>query len=115
MDNNLMICSNVVVSDNEVVLVPNREVKNVINTGTYRLVIASNVAASANLPVYIQTAIGNIPLICKYGNTIYANQLRTRYNYIVGYGNENENYENGQFVVFNKICPKSTISPTESV
>ena len=53
MDNNLMICSNVVVSDNEVILVPSREVKNVINTGTYRLVIASNVAASANLPVYI--------------------------------------------------------------
>ena len=115
MCNDLMICSNVEVSENEVVLIPNREVKNLTNTGTYRLIIASNVSSTANLPVFIQTAIGNIPLICKYGNTIYANQLKTRYNYIVGYGSENDNYENGQFVVFNKICPKSVVSTVESV
>ena len=115
MCNDLMICSNVEVSESEIVLIPNREVKNLTNTGTYRLVIASNVSSTANLPVFIQTAIGNIPLICKYGNTIYANQLKTRYNYIVGYGSENDNYENGQFVVFNKICPKSVVSTVESV
>lgn len=115
MDNNLMLCGNIEVNDSEVILVPNREVKNLTNVGTYRLIIASNVSSSANLPVFIKTAIGNIPLICKYGNTVYANQLRTRYNYIVGYGSENDNYENGQFVVFNKIFPKSVISTAESV
>ena len=115
MCNDLIICSSVEVSESEVVLIPNREVKNLTNTGTYRLVIASNVSSTANLPVFIRTAIGNIPLICKYGNTIYANQLKTRYNYVVGYGSQNDNYENGQFVVFNKICPRSVVSTVESV
>ena len=115
MDNNLMICGTIEVSDSEVILIPNREVKNLTNTGTYRLIIASNVQASTNLPVVVQTAIGNIPLICKYGNTVYANQLKTRYNYVIGYGSENDNYENGQFVIFNKICPRSVISTAESV
>ena len=47
MCNDLMICSNVEVSESEVVLIPNREVKNLTNTGTYRLVIASNVSSTA--------------------------------------------------------------------
>ena len=28
------------------------------------------------------------------------------------YGNENENYTNGQFVVQNRVCPRSTPIPS---
>lgn len=106
----LICCSNATTTDTGVVLIPNREIKNLTNANTYRMVIACNVQASSNLPVFIQTSLGNIPILCKYGNTIYANQLRTRYNYAIGYGNANDNYPEGQFVIFNRVCPRATIT-----
>jgi hypothetical protein len=102
-------CSSATTTDTGVVLIPNREVKNVVNTETYGLVICCNAAATANLPVYIQTAIGNIPVLCKAGNTMYANQLNKRVRYPIIYGNQNDNYEDGQFVVLSGVNPRSTV------
>lgn len=99
-----MVISSVTTTDTGVILIPNRTVKNVSNTGNYRLIIACNVEATANLPVYIQTAIGNIPVLCKYGNEVIANMLNKRVNYPIGYGNKNPNYTSGQFVILSCNC-----------
>ena len=100
MNCNTIIVSNVTTGTDEVVLVPNQTIKNLSNTGNYRLIIACNVPdATANYPVSIQVGENNIPLLCKYGNELLANQLNKRVNYPLGYGNENSNYANGQFVI----------------
>jgi hypothetical protein len=104
-----MYISTVTTTDTGVILVPNRAVNTVVNACNYRLIIACNVEATANLPVFIQTTLGNIPVLCKYGNTLYANQLNKRRMYCIGYGNENTNYEDGQFVIFSRVNPRGTI------
>lgn len=105
-------CSNVTTTETGVILVPNNTVKNLVNAETYGLVICNNAAATANLPVFIQTTLGNIPVLCKAGNTMYANQLDTRVKYPIIYGNLNTNYPEGQFVVLSCVCPRSTITAT---
>ena len=114
MNNNTMYISSVTTTGTGVILIPNREVKNLVNTTCYRLIIACNVEATSNLPVFIQTAIGNIPIICEYGNTVYSSQLRKRTMYRVGYGNANDNYTEGQFVMHSSVCPKSTTVETQT-
>lgn len=100
-----IVCSNITTESDAVVLIPNRTIKNVVNTGNYRLILACNIPSpTSNLPVQIQVGENKIPVLCKYGNTLYANQLNKRVNYPVGFGNENENYENGQFVVLTCNC-----------
>lgn len=102
---NTIICSNITTESNVVVLVPNTPIKNVENTGNYRLILACNIPSpTSNLPVQIQVGENNIPVLCKYGNTLYANQLNKRVNYPIGYGNANANYENGQFVILSCNC-----------
>ena len=112
MDCQTMYCSNVTTTETGVILVPNRAVKNLTNAQTYGLVICNGAAATANLPVFIQTAIGNIPVLCKAGNTMYANQLDTRIRYPIIYGNGNENYTNGQFVILSCVNPRSAVAAT---
>lgn len=114
MNCNTMYISSVTTTDTGVILIPNREVKNLINTGNYRLVIACNVEATSNLPVYIQTTLGNIPVLCKYSNQVLANMLNKRVSYPIGYGNENPNYTDGQFVILSCNClnPRGTESTT---
>ena len=116
MNNNIYV-SNVEVTNNEVVLIPNREIKNLTNCGNYGLVLCCGSSASQNLPVYIQTSIGNVPLLCKYGNEIYSSQLNRRYRYPLGYGNQNSNYERGQFIITSCNCinQRSTIEPSTSL
>ena len=75
MNCNTIYCSNAETTTTEVVLVPNREIKTLENTGCYRLVICCNATATSNLPVFIEVNGVNIPVLCKAGNTIYANQL----------------------------------------
>ena len=100
MCNDTILVSNVTTGTDNVVLVPNREIKNLTNTGNYRLIIACNVPdATANYQVFIQVGSNNIPVLCKYGNEILANMLNKRTNYPIGYGNENTNYTNGQFII----------------
>lgn len=106
---NTMYISTVTTTETGVILVPNRTVNTVVNASNYRLIIACNVEVTANLPVFIQTTLGNIPVLCKYGNTLYANQLNKRKMYCIGYGNENTNYADGQFVIFSRVNPRGTI------
>lgn len=89
-----------------VVLNPNRTITqtNLANTFNYNLVIACGLKATNSLPVFIQTSAGNIPLLDKYANPVYSNQLRTRIRYCIGYGNTNTNYTLGQFIVRNNLC-----------
>lgn len=113
---NTILISSAVIEDGNVILIPNRTIRTLTNAETYRFVIAVNVQSSENAPVFIRVGNIDIPVLCKYGNTMYANQLRTRYNYAIGYGNANTNYENGQFVIFNGVCPRSyPIGVVESV
>lgn len=100
-----IICSSTTTTGTGVILIPNRTIKNLTNLSDYRLVLACNISApTSNLPVFIQTAIGNIPVLCKYGNTLYANQLNKRVNYPISYGNQNTNYAKGQFVITSCSC-----------
>ena len=115
--NNTIIVSNVTTGTNEIVLVPNQAIKNVTNLGNYRLIIACNTPeATANYPVAIQVGENNIPLLCKYGNQVLANQLNRRIPYFIGYGNQNTDYTNGQFSVFNTRClnARGTESTTQT-
>ena len=111
MDCNTIYVSNATTTDTTVVLVPNRAIKTLENTGSYRLVICCNATATSNLPVFIQVNGVSIPVLCKAGNTMYANMLQKRVNYGIMYGNDNENYTNGQFVVQDRVCPRSTTIP----
>ena len=112
MDNRTMYISNVETTGTGVILIPNQEVKTLTNATCYRLIIACNVEATANLPVFIQTALGNIPVLCRFSNTLYANQLQKRTMYRIGYGNANDNYTLGQFTMQSNVCPKSETSET---
>ena len=109
---NTIYCSNAITEGTAVRLIPNMDVKTLTNTGCYGLILCCGAAATANLPVLITTDLGDIPVLCKAGNTVYANQLKTRVRYSIMYGNENDNYENGQFVIQNCICPRSAIAST---
>ena len=112
MNNNTIYVSNVINSSNMVVLVPNRTIKTLDNTGCYRLIICCNATATSNLPVFIQVNGVNIPVLCKAGNTVYANQLQKRRNYGIMYGNENDNYVEGQLVIQDRVNPRSQVITT---
>ena len=113
MNNNTIYVSNVINSSNMVVLVPNRAIKTLDNTGCYRLIICCNANATNNVPVYIQVNGVNIPVLCKAGNTMYSSMLQKRVNYSIMYGNDNINYPLGQFVIQNRVCPKAATIPSE--
>ena len=108
---NTIFISSATTTDTGVILIPNREVKTLTNATCYKIIIACNVEATANLPVFIQTSLGNIPVLCRYSNTLYANQLRKRTMYRIGYGNANDNYDLGQFTIQCNVCPKSETAP----
>ena len=111
MNNKTIFCSNAITGDDSVALVPNREIKTLENTGCYRLIVCCNATATSNLPVFIQVNGTNIPVLCKAGNTVYANQIQKRVNYAIMYGDQNAGYVNGQFVIQDRICPRSATIP----
>lgn len=112
MNCNTIYCSNATTTATTVVLIPNRDIKTLENTGCYRLVICCNATATANLPVYIQVNGESVPVLCKAGNVVYANQLQKRKNYGIMYGSENPEYATtGQFVIQDRICPRATTVP----
>lgn len=101
-----------------VILIPSTTItaQKLVDLNKYRLVIACNLKATANLPVYIQTEIGNIPLLCKFaGNNIFPDQLNTRKCYTVVYGNNNVLSSIGQFVLQNCVCPTKGRGTTGSL
>lgn len=107
--NDTMCISSVETTTTGVILIPNREVKTLTNATCYKLIIACNVEATSNLPVFIQTALGNVPVLCRFSNTLYANQLQKRTMYRIGYGDANDNYTLGQFTMQSNVCPKSAV------
>ena len=111
MNCNTIYCSSVIMGDDSVTLVPNRAIKTLENCGLYRLVICCNATATSNLPVFIQVNGVNIDVLCRAGNTLYANQLEKRKSYSIMYGNQNTNYTNGVFVVQDRVCPRSSQVP----
>ena len=115
MNCNTIYCSNATATQTTVVLIPNQEIKTLENTGCYRLVICCNATATSNLPVYIQVGSTPIPVLCKAGNVVYANQLQKRRNYGIMYGNQNPDYANGQFVVQDRICPRASEIPSTTL
>ena len=107
MCNDTIFITKITTTSTGVVLIPNRTVlkNNLGNRCKYNLIIACGLNASASLPVFIQTDQGNIPVLDKYANIVYSNQLKNRTRYCVGYGNDNVAvYELGQFVIFNRLC-----------
>ena len=91
-----------------VVLVPSTTItaSKLFDLNKYKLIIKCNLRATSNLPIYIQTAIGNIPLWCRFaGNNIFPDQLRSRRCYTIVYGNNNVASSIGQFVLQNPVCP----------
>lgn len=111
MNCNTIYCSNAITGDDAITLVPNRAIKTLENTGSYRLIICCNATANTNLPVNIQVNGVDIPVLCKAGNIVYANQLQKRVNYGIMYGNQNSGYINGQFVIQDRLCPRASSVP----
>lgn len=112
MDCKTIYCSNAETTTTTVILIPNQAIKTLENCGSYRLVICCNATATSNLPVYIQVNGESVPVLCKAGNEILANQLQKRKNYSIMYGSENPNYATtGQFVIQDRICPRATSVP----
>lgn len=100
--------SSITTNATQVILVPSTTITalKLADLNKYKLVIACNLRATANLPVYIQTALGPVPLLCKYaGNNIFPDQLRSRKCYTVVYGNNSVLSSVGQFVLQNCVCP----------
>lgn len=103
---NRIFISSLTTTDTGVVLIPNRQIthSNLTNGGKYELIIACGLKATNSLPIFIQTSSGNVPLLDKYANPIFSNQLKTRTKYCIGYGNENTNYTLGQFINYSNLC-----------
>ena len=99
-----IICSQSTTTDTGVILVPNTPITPT-NLSEYRFIIACNInTPTANEPLYIQTTLGNVPVLCKFGNELLANQVNKRVNYPLLYGNQNSNYTLGQFVIPSCSC-----------
>lgn len=99
-----IICSQSTTTDTGVILIPNQSITP-SNLSEFRFIIACNInTPTANEPLFIQTTAGNVPVLCKFGNELYAHQVNKRVNYPLLYGNQNTNYENGQFVIPSCAC-----------
>lgn len=112
---NTIYITSLTTTDTGVILIPNRQITqtNLSNSCKYGLIIGCGLKATNSLPVFIQTSAGNVPLLDKYGNIVYSNQLKTRTKYCIGYGNGNATvYPLGQFVVFNNLCYSCGTSAT---
>lgn len=114
---NTIYITSLTTTDTGVILIPNRQITqaNLTNAFKYNLIIACGLKATNSLPVFIQTSAGNIPVLDKFANPVFSNQLRTRYKYCVGYGNKNTNYTLGQFTVLNNLCGAYTAGSATSV
>ena len=99
-----IICSTSQTTGTGVILIPNTSITPT-NLSEYRFIIACNInTPTANEQLFIQTTAGNVPVLCKFGNELLANQVNKRVNYPLLYGNENGNYEYGQFVIPSCSC-----------
>ena len=116
-----ILISSITTTDTGVILVPSTTITTakLVNLNKYKLIIQCNLKATSNLPVYIQTELGNIPLLCRFAaNNIFPDQLRNRYCYTIVYGNNTTLSTVGQFVLQNSVCPTAgvaTVTTTTNV
>jgi hypothetical protein len=102
-----MLITSATTTSTGVIFIPSETITedDLVNLDKYRMILGCNVRPTANLPIYIQTATGLIPLFCRYAsNDIFPDQLRRRYCYTVVYGNNNVFSSLGQFVLQNSVC-----------
>lgn len=116
-----ILISSITTTDTGVILVPSTTITTakLVNLNKYKLIIQCNLKATSNLPVYIQTELGNIPLLCRFAaNNIFPDQLRNRYCYTIVYGNNTTLSSVGQFVLQNSVCSTAgvaTVTTTTNV
>lgn len=102
-----MIITSATTTSTGVIFVPSETItaEDLVNLDKYRMILTCNVRPTANLPIYIQTETGLVPLFCRYAaNDIFPDQLKRRYCYTVVYGNNNVYASLGQFVLQNSVC-----------
>ena len=107
--------SSITTTDTGVILIPSTTItsQKLVNLNKYRLIIKCDLRATANLPIYIQTELGNIPVLCRFAaNNIFPDQIKNRYCYTVVYGNNSTLSTVGQFVLQNSVCPTAGVIPT---
>ena len=116
-----ILISSITTTDTGVILVPSTTITTakLVNLNKYKLIIQCNLKATSNLPIYIQTELGNIPLLCRFAaNNIFPDQLRNRYCYTIVYGNNTTLSSVGQFVLQNSVCSTAgvaTVTTTTNV
>ena len=116
-----ILISSITTTDTGVILVPSTTITTtkLVNLNKYKLIIQCNLKATSNLPIYIQTELGNIPLLCRFAaNNIFPDQLRNRYCYTIVYGNNTTLSSVGQFVLQNSVCSTAgvaTVTATTTV
>lgn len=99
--------ASITTTDTGVILVPSTTIveTDLTNLFRYILIIPCTLTTETVLPIYVQTALGNIPVLSsKSANPIISNQIRKMTNYSLIYGNQNSEYANGQFVLRNNCC-----------
>lgn len=62
--------------------------KTLTNLESYCLIICQSVPAGLTIPVVIADGSRVLPILCKKGNTLRADQIRGRKRYSVTYGND---------------------------
>lgn len=57
------------------------------NLENYCLIICQNIPTGITIPVVIANGTQTIPVMCKKGNTLHADQIKSRRRYSITYGN----------------------------
>lgn len=77
-----------------------------INLKEYCLITCQSIPSNAGtLPVVISNGTATIPVLCRKGNKLRADQIRSRRKYKVVYGNDTSH-----FLVESPVCPTSYVS-----
>lgn len=96
------VCSNIIIKDEKAILIPNRQITDLYNGSIYRIIIACNIPEYYDIPVYLDTTKGEIPILARYANNLYINRLKKRTCYSLWYGNKNDIYKSGQLLMIFK-------------
>lgn len=106
-------CENILKSTNIAITgtAPNQVLTITIPTTTltnlkdYCLITCQSIPSGVGtLPVVISNGTATIPVLCRKGNTLRADQIRSRRKYKVTYGNDTSH-----FLVLSPVCPTSHV------
>ena len=106
--------SSIVQNSTGVVLIPSKTLYPLDNCQNVEMIICTSIPSITTiLPVFISTSIGNLPVLCRIGNSFMIDQLNSRRCYHMAFGN-NPNH----FLIKDCVCPSkrfvTTTSSTES-